>query len=199
LSYRDPCTVRKLLRKMDFNPKRYQKRRGGSQHPGHDEQFRYIAARRAAFAAAGLPVISVDTTHKELIGNFCNPGRVWCREAEEVSEHDFTSTAQYREVPFGVYDVHRNKGYVTVRISNDTPEFAVRAIARWWGRSSRAAYLGAGELRILADCGGTNGCRCRAWKVHLQEGLCHRYRLKVTICHYPPGCTSRRTRSPGGP
>src|SRR5262249_52396755 len=92
----DPCTVRKLLRKMGFTLKRNQKRRGGSQHPGRDEQFRYVAARRAAFAEAGLPVISVDTKHKELIGNFRNPGRVWCREAEEVSEHDFTSTAQYR-------------------------------------------------------------------------------------------------------
>jgi transposase len=185
----DHCTVRKLLKQMGFTLKRNQKRRGGSQHPGRDEQFRYIAVRRAAFASAGLPVISVDTKKKELIGDFRNHGRAWCREPIEVNEHDFTSSAECRAVPFGIYDVGRNRGHVRVDISNDTPEFAVTAIAEWWAMEGRAAYPEAGELLVLADCGGTNGHRHRAWKLSLQEKLCDGMRLTVTVCHYPPGCS----------
>jgi Rhodopirellula transposase DDE domain len=118
-----------------------------------------------------------------------NSGKAWCKEPCEVNEHDFTSTAEYRAVPFGIYDILRNEGFVVVGISNDTPEFAVNAIARWWQEAGRSAYPGAKELLILADCGGTNGNRCRAWKWHLQEKLCDRFGITVTVCHYPPGCS----------
>jgi hypothetical protein len=185
----DHCTVRKLLKKMGFTLKRNLKRRGGSQHPNRDEQFRYIATRRAMFTSAGLPVISIDTKKKELIGNFRNPGRAWRRKPVEVNEHDFTSTAECRAVPFGIYDVGRNCGHVRVGISNETPEFAVTAIAEWWQSEGRTAYPSAGELLILADCGGANGHRNCAWKLKLQEELCDALGLTVTVCHYPPGCS----------
>lgn len=139
-------TVHRLLKKLGFALRANQRRRGGAQGPGRDEQFQYIASQRKSFAERGLPVISVDTKHKELIGDFRSPGKAWCREAIQVKEHDFTSTAECRAVPFGVYDVLRNKGYVTVGVSNDTPEFAVNAIARWWMRERRGRYTGAAEL-----------------------------------------------------
>jgi hypothetical protein len=183
------CTVSRLLKKMGYTLRANKKRRSGSQCAGRDEQFRYIASQRESFKSRGLPVISVDTKKKELIGNFRNDGKVWCREPEEVNEHDFTSTAEYRAVPFGVYDVRRNEGLVVVGISNDTPEFAVSAIARWWEQMGRAAYPVADELLILADCGGTNGHRHRAWKLNVQEKLSDGFGLAVTVCHYPPGCS----------
>jgi hypothetical protein len=182
-------TVHRLLKKLKFSLRANQRRRGGSRRPGRDEQFQYIASQRKSFVERGLPIISVDTKHKELIGDFRNPGKAWCREASKVNEHDFTSTAEYRAVPFGIYDVLRNQGDVTVGISNDTPEFAVNAIARWWNEGGKIAYPHAPELLILADCGGTNGCRCKAWKLELQEKLCDRFGLAVTVCHYPPGCS----------
>ena len=183
------CTVHRLLKKLKFTLRANQKRRGGSRSPGRDEQFHNIASQRKSFAERGSPIISVDTKHKELIGEFRNPGKAWCREAIEVNEHDFTSTAECRAVPFGVYDVLRNEGHITVGVSNDTPEFAVNAIARWWEQEGRVRYPDANELLILADCGGTNGCRCKAWKLNLQEKLCDRFSLAVTVCHYPPGCS----------
>lgn len=148
------CTVYRLLKKLGFSLRANQKRRGGSRCPGRDEQFRYIASQKEAFRQAGRPVISVDTKKRELIGAFRNPGKAWCRAAIEVNEHDFTSTAECRAVPFGIYDVLRNEGYVTVGTSNDTPEFAVAAIASWWECEGRKHYPAATELLILADCGG---------------------------------------------
>jgi hypothetical protein len=183
------CTVARLLKKMGFSMRANQKRRSGPKSPERDEQFRYIASQRETFRALGLPIISVDTKKKELIGNFRNGGKAWCKEPCEVNEHDFTSTAEYRAVPFGVYDTLRNEGFVVVGISNDTPEFAVNAIGRWWQEAGCAVYPEAKELLILADCGGTNGNRCRAWKWHLQERLCDGLGLTVTACHYPPGCS----------
>ncbi len=183
------CTVHRLLKKMGFSLRANRKRRGGSRCPGRDEQFHYIAAQRKVFSEAGLPVISVDTKQKELIGEFRNRGQAWCRQAAEVNEHDFTSTAECRAVPFGIYDVQRNEGHVAVGTSNDTPEFAVNAIARWWEQEGSAAYPTAERILILADCGGTNGCRCRAWKLNLQEKVSDRFGMAVTVCHYPPGCS----------
>jgi hypothetical protein len=182
-------TVHRLLKKLNFSLRANQRRRGGSKRAGRDEQFQYIASQRKSFEDRGLPVISIDTKHKELIGEFRNPGKAWCKEATKVNEHDFTSTAEYRAVPFGVYDVVRNEGYVTVGISNDTPEFAANAIARWWEQVARTCYPGSRELLVLADCGGTNGCRCAAWKLSLQEKLCNAFGITLTVCHYPPGCS----------
>jgi hypothetical protein len=182
-------TVHRLLKKMGFSLKFNKKRRVGSQSPERDEQFRYIAAQKAAFHEAGKPVISVDTKKKELIGPFRNRGRIWCREPPEVNDHDFTSLAECRAVPFGIYDLARNEGHVTVGISNDTSEFAVAAIAHWWERVGRFIYPRADELLILADCGGTNGCRARAWKLNIEAKLCDVFGIRVTVCHYPPGCS----------
>jgi hypothetical protein len=184
-------TVWRLLKQMGFSMRtNVRKRRGVTRDPGQrDEQFRYIASQRKAFSDAGLPVISVDTKKKELIGDFRNSGRVWCRRPREVNEHDYASQAECLAVPFGVYDVARNKGYVVVGVSHNTPEFAAASIARWWEEEGSAAYRAAKEVLILADGGGGNGSRSRAWKVNLQEKLCDRFGLTATVCHYPPGCS----------
>src|SRR5262249_14945338 len=109
-----PNTVGRLLKQMDFTMRANKRRQINSKCPERDEQFRHIASQRARFTAAGLPIISVDTKKKELIGNFRNGGKAWCRQAEEVDEHDFPGGAECRSVPFGVYDVARNRGYVVV-------------------------------------------------------------------------------------
>ena len=181
--------VRRLLKNMGFSLKVNQRKQVRSKNPERDKQFQYIAAQRQAFTASGLPIISVDTKKKELIGNYRNNGRTWRREAEEVYEHDFPDAAECRAVPFGIYDVTRNEGYVVVGTSNNTPEFAANAIARWWEDDGQIVYPRAGELLILADGGGSNGARARAWKHNLQEKVCDRFGLTVTVCHYPTGCS----------
>jgi hypothetical protein len=185
-----PPTVARLLRQLDYalhvNAK---KREAGATHPDREAQFTVIAHQRATFAAAGLPVISVDTKKKELIGDFKNAGRAWGREAEAVNVHDFRQDALGRAVPYGIYDLSRNRGTVCVGQSGDTPRFAVAAIGRWWEEEGQAAYPGADRLLVLADAGGSNGCRVRRWKQQLQEQLSDRYGLTVTVCHYPTGCS----------
>jgi len=189
----DVCgqTVYRLLRRMGYSMKYSKKRRAGSGHdrPDVEQQFGYIAAKRKEFLAAGLPVVSIDTKKKELIGNFKKPGRVWCRAAPQVEEYDYPSLAECRAVPFGVYDVGRNLGYVVVGVSNDTSEFAVAALSRWWRDEAQAAYPAAEQILILADGGGTNGSRSRPWWMNLQRVMCDGLGLAVTVCHYPPGCS----------
>jgi transposase len=182
-------TVRRLLRDMGFSRKSNKRKQPKPKCPTRNEQFEYIALQRQCFATAGLPIISVDTKKKELIGPFRNPGQCWCREADEVDEHDFPSAAECQAIPFGIYDVTKNRGSVVVGISNNTPEFAVNSIARWWETEGRSNYPMAGQLLILADCGGGNGSRSKAWKLNLQVKLCDRFGLTVTVCHYPPGCS----------
>jgi hypothetical protein len=181
--------VRRLLKDMRFSLKATKRKQGRPGCPERDAQFQYIASQKQRFLAAGLPAISVDTKKKELIGEFRNNGRTWRREAEEVHEHDFPSTAECRAVPYGVYDLARNEGFVYVGMSNATPEFAVHSIARWWREEGQRLYPGAAELLILADGGGSNGSRVRAWKFYLQEKLCDAFGLTVTVCHYPTGCS----------
>lgn len=184
-------TVWRLLRQMKYSMKYSKKRRAGSgnDRPEVDAQFGYIAAKRKEFLAAGMPVISIDTKKKELIGDFKKPGRVWCRSAPQVEEYDFPYLASCRAVPFGIYDVGRNVGYVVVGVSNDTSEFAATAISRWWREEGRPAYPAATQVLILADGGGTNGSRSSAWRVNLQRKVCDEFGLAVTVCHYPPGCS----------
>jgi transposase len=186
-----PSTVWRLLKRMGFSMKLNLRRRRGYRpdSPERNAQFTYIASKRKEYMEAGLPVISIDTKKKELIGDFRNGGRAWCREAPEVNEHDFPSSAECRAVPFGIYDLKRNRGYVVIGTSNDTSEFAVTSIAKWWEEQGRLFYKPATRLLILADCGGTNGCRSHGWKLHIQEKLCERLGLEVTVCHYPPGCS----------
>jgi transposase len=184
-------TVWHLLKRMGFSLRTaVRRRRGVCKDPAaRDEQFRYIASQRKAFIEARLPVISVDTKKKELIGNFRNPGRLWCRQPPEVDEHSFPSQAEGVAVPFGVYDLGKNRGYVVVGTSHNTPEFAVSVIARWWEEEGHVSYPRKRHLLILADGGGANGRRSAAWRLNLQEKVCDRFRLTVTVCHYPPGCS----------
>jgi len=185
-----PPTVGRLLKTLDYalhvNAKKIEARAG---HPDRDAQFGHIADQRQAFTDAGLPIISVDTKKKELIGAFKNAGRAWTQEAEAVNAHDFPSDAQGRAVPYGVYDVTHNRGTVYVGSSGDTAQFAVDALTRWWETEGRAAYPDAAHLLILADGGGSNGYRSHLWKQHLQERLCDGLGLTVTVCHYPRGCS----------
>jgi hypothetical protein len=182
-------TVARLLKKMGFSLKANKRKQGMSGCPDRDEQFKYIASQKQQFITAGLPIISIDTKKKELIGDFRNKGQTWRRQAEEVNEHDFPGAAKCRAVPFGIYDPTRNEGYIYVGVSNDTPQFAVHSIQRWWESEGRRRYQGAVAILILADSGGSNGCRARAWKLSLQEKLCDECGLAVTVCHYPTGCS----------
>jgi hypothetical protein len=185
-----PPTVGRLLGELDYalhvNAK---KREASSAHPDRTAQFDYIAAQRQAFQAAGLPVISVDTKKKELIGNFKNAGQAWGQEAEAVNVHDFPHDALGRAVPYGIYDLSHNRGTVYVGTSADTPQFAVEALAHWWESERPALFPQAEELLILADAGGSNGCRPRLWKQQLQEQLSDRFGVTISVCHYPTGCS----------
>jgi hypothetical protein len=155
--FASPSTIARLLRGLGYSPKACKRRRAGAECPGRDEQLEHIRGHRHRFLAAGLPVISVDTKKKELIGDFRNPGRAWCREAAEVNEYDFASGAECLAVPYGIYDLGRNVGYVVVGMSHNTPAFAATAIARWWEDDGRAAYPAATELMICADGGAGTG------------------------------------------
>jgi Rhodopirellula transposase DDE domain len=181
--------VRRLLKNMGFSPKANKRKHGRHGCPERDTQFKHIASTREQFVAAGLPVISVDTKKKELIGEFRNPGWTWRRQSEEVHEHDFPDSAECRAVPLGIYDIAKNAGYVYVGVSNDTPEFAACCIAEWWKKEGSRLYTAATKLLILADGGGCNGCRARAWKLNLQEKISDALGLTVTVCHYPTGCS----------
>lgn len=184
-----PATVGRLLRQQDYSLKVNVKREAGTDHPDRNRQFEYLHAQKQAFLEAGQPVISVDTKKKELIGNFKNAGQTWCQEAARVNLHDFPQDAIGRAVPYGIYDVAANRGFVCVGDSADTPEFAVCAIALWWECEGQALYPEATKLLILCDAGGSNGCRPRAFKQQVQEQLSDRFGLEVTICHYPTGCS----------
>lgn len=185
-----PPTVGRLLSEMDYalhvNAKKVEAR---PDHADRDRQFTYLTEMRNTFIAAGLPVISVDTKKKELIGNFKNAGQAWGLSAEAVNTHDFPQDAEGRAVPYGIYDLIHNQGTVYVGSSADTPQFAVDAIARWWEERGRRVFPHADHMLILADSGGSNGCRPRLWKAQLQEQLSDRLGLTVTVCHYPTGCS----------
>ena len=185
-----PPTVGRLLLDLDYalhvNAKKVEAR---SDHADRDAQFNYIAAQRQAFADAHLPIISVDTKKKELIGNFKNAGATWGQDAEAVNAHDFPHDADGRAVPYGIYDLTHNHGTVYVGASGDTAQFAVDVLARWWTDRGCTVFPQADQLLILADAGGSNGCRPRLWKQQVQEQLSDQLRLAVTVCHYPTGCS----------
>jgi hypothetical protein len=180
-----PMTVRRLLKRNQYSLKANQKRCAGADHPDRDQQFGYLESQKNAFLEAGDPVISVDTKKKELIGNFKNAGRVWCHQAEAVNDHDFDEAALGKAVPYGIYDLQHNLGYVYVGKSADTPQFAVDCIVAWWQAEGKELFPDKRHLLILADCGGSNGYRLRGWKHYLQEEIANRLGLDVTVCHYP--------------
>jgi hypothetical protein len=181
-------TVAAMLLDMDFSLKANRKTITTSLSPDRDQQFGIIRGLRESFEATGYPIISVDSKKKELIGNFANSGRVWTRKAIATNDHDFRSDADEIAVPYGLYDVRANTGTVVVGTSSDTPAFAVHSIMTWWRYRGRHQYRGKRELLILADSGGSNGCRPRAWKHELQN-LADRYGLTVTVAHYPTGAS----------
>jgi hypothetical protein len=178
-----------LLAEEDFTLRVNAKRFTGPAHADRDRQFRYLREHLDRFRQRGWPVISVDAKKAELVGNFKNPGRVWCWHPEEVNCHDFRTDAVCRAVPYGVYDVLANRGFVRVGLSANTPAFAVAAVRAWWALLGCKRYGAAARLLILADAGGSNGCRPRLWERQLQERVADRYGLEVTVCHYPTGAS----------
>lgn len=183
-------TLARLMRKLDYslhvNAKKIE---ASSNHPDREQQFDYIAVQRAMFTAAGLPILSVDTKKKELVGNFKNAGHAWSREPTAVNVHDYPHDALGRAVPYGVYDVTNNRGFIWVGTSGDTPAFAADTISAWWQTEGDDRFSGADHLLLLADAGGSNSCQTRAWKERLQAQICDRFGLTVTVCHYPTGCS----------
>jgi hypothetical protein len=184
-----PTTVARLLRTQAYSPRVNVKRFTGPDHPDRDLQFQNIKEWVDIFTELGLPIISVDGKKKELIGNFKNPGAVWCDEPEEVNVYDFIADAECRATPYGIYELLSGRGHICVGTSADTPAFAVESIRRWWARYGCKRYPGADELLILADGGGSNGHRPRLWKSALQERIADYYGLHVTVCHYPTGAS----------
>ena len=184
-----PNTVRGLLDQLGYALHANRKSLSGPQSPERDRQFQYLQHQRQLFTQQGLPIISVDTKKKELVGAFKNAGRLWSREARPVNDHDFRSLAEGIAIPRGLWDQLANRGSVLVGTSHDTPQFAVDALVDWWRAEGRRRYPAASELLILADSGGSNAARSRLWKHALQEDLVDRYQLAVTVCHYPTGAS----------
>ena len=182
-------TVARLLKQLKFSLRCNHKKLSRGADPDRDAQFGYIAAQRDAFAARGLPNVSIDTKKRELVGNFRNAGAVWARQPIAVNDHDFRSDAEGIAIPYGVYDLQANRGSLFVGTSHDTPRFAVDNLTRWWVYDGRRRYPQATQLLVLADGGGSNGYRTRAWKHDLQHQLSDRHRLTVTVCHYPTGAS----------
>jgi len=182
-------TVGKLLKQLGYSLRVNHKTISTCSGPERDEQFRYLSSVRDHFMADGLPVISVDTKKKELIGNFHNKGVTWEQAPIRVNDHDFRSLADGLAAPYGIYDTRENKGFVCVGNSHDTPEFAVSSIEKWWCDLGSHSYLEKKKLLILADAGGSNGCRPRAWKYNLQKRMCDHYGIEVTVYHFPSGAS----------
>jgi len=185
-----PRTVARLLQQMGYSLRVNHKKLSRVSKTAPEDrnaQFEHITHLREDFAARGLPVISVDTKKKELVGCFKNPGASWNREPIEVNDHDFASDAIGKAVPYGIYDIQANRGTIFVGTSSDTAEFAVDAIEAWWLEEGCHRYSGATELAILADGGGSNASTNRAWKLRLHQQLAQRHGLTVTVAHYPPG------------
>jgi hypothetical protein len=185
-------TVGKLLKDMDFSLRVNLKTlESGLRNPPdprqRDLQFRYIRGQIRAFLSQGKPVISVDTKSRQLIGPFHQSGRRWSPEPIKVFDHDFPSDSTGVAIPYGIYDLCRNEGFVCVGTTRDTAEFAVDSIRTWWSQAGSTHYPNADHLLILADCGGSNGYRTRLWKHQLHVAFCNRFDLDVKICHYPPG------------
>ena len=189
-----PNVVAKMLRDLGYSLQSNRKTREGSKHPDRDAQFHYLDAQMKEHMAQGAPVISVDTKKKELVGDFKNGGQEWRPkgEPEQVRVHDFIDKDLGRAVPYGVYDIADNKGWVSVGIDHDTAAFAVNTIRSWWHTMGKARYLNAPRLMITADGGGSNGARVRLWKIELQK-FADEIGIPITVCHLPPG-TSKWNR-----
>jgi len=177
-----------LLHEQGYSLQANRKTEEGSDHPDRDAQFGHINQLALDFQERGQPVVSVDTKKKELVGNFHNGGQEWQPRGrpERVAAHDFPSQAQGKAIPYGVYDLAQNQGWVSVGTDHDTAEFAVATLQQWWQQMGAAAYPEAQELLITADGGGSNSSRGRLWKVALQR-FADATGLRITVCHFPPG------------
>lgn len=182
-------TVGRLLKQLDFSLRVNHKKRSNGSPAMRDLQFRYIRRQRTVYAKRGDPIISVDAKKRELIGNFKNDGKAWGTEPTLTNDHDFPSLAKGVALPYVVYDTELNRGFVGVGTSRETPEFAVDCIERWWRLEGIRRYPNSNHLLILADAGGGNGNRPHLWKARLQERICDRHQLTVTVTHYPPGAS----------
>lgn len=199
-------TVGRLLKNLGFSLKSNVKNisNGGKKLTSEDKvkrdiQFKYIADIRKKFESNNLPVISADTKKKELIGNFKNPGTRYKKGKDLVNDHDFMSYCVGKSAPYGIYNLHKNEGFVVAGefkkekntakfLSADTPEFAAEAIELWWLKKGMKQYTKK-KILILVDAGGSNGHRSKMWKINIQKKLCNKYNLEITICHYPPGAS----------
>ena len=183
-----PRTVGRLLKAAGYSLQSNRKTKEGKDHPDRNAQFEHINATVLSFQERGQPVISVDTKKKELVGRFRNGGREWQLQGEpdEVLVHDFMDKELGKAIPYGVYDLTENQGWVSVGIDHDTARFATEAIRRWWRKMGARRHRGAKELLVTADGGGSNGSRCRLWKVALQD-LANKLKMPIHVCHFPPG------------
>jgi hypothetical protein len=188
-------TAGRLLKQLDYSLKVNQKKKAlGANNTAEareqrNQQFDYIKRVRTQFVDEGNPSVSADSKKKEMVGDFKNNGASWRKKAFEVGDHDFRQYAEGIAIGYGVYDEQANKGFMFVGIHHDTPAFAVDSIVKWWKQAGLKEYPGRKKLLILADAGGSNGYRPRAWKYELQRKLCDPYGLCVTVCHYPPGAS----------
>ena len=198
-------TVARMLAEMGFSLQANAKVTEGRQHEDRDAQFRYLAAQVTEHADAGQPVISVDAKKKELVGDFKNGGREYqpAGQPERVRDHDFPDKLLGKAIPYGIYDVSANTGWVSVGTDHDTSAFAVQTLRNWWETSGKAHYPAARRLLICADGGGSNGYRIRAWKIELTK-FATEAGLQITVCHLPPGTSKWNkiehrlfSRSPG--
>jgi len=181
-------SVAKMLKDLGYSLQANAKTLEGASHPDRDEQFQYINALAKERLSKGLPVISVDTKKKELVGQYRNGGREWCPagDPEKVHVHDFPDRVLGKAIPYGIYDVGQNLGWVNVGCDHDTASFAVESIHRWWCGMGTILYPKAKQLLICADSGGSNGYRVRLWKLEIQR-IADKTGLEMTICHFPPG------------
>jgi hypothetical protein len=180
--------VAQLLHDQKYSLQSNRKTEEGADNPDRDAQFRHINSAVKKSLAQGLPVISVDTKKKELIGNYDNAGQQWlpAKQPIKVQGHDFPKPEVPRAYPYGIYDLARNAGFVNVGTDHDTGEFAVASIRGWWRHEGRKLYSNAQKLLITADGGGSNGSRLRLWKLELQK-LADETGLSISVCHFPPG------------
>ena len=181
-------SINRLLHDLGYSLQSNRKTLEGSHHPDRDAQFQHINQRVQVFQRQRQPVVSVDTKKKELIGQFRNGGREWAPQGqpEPVEVHDFPDKELGKVIPYGVYDMVTNTGWVSVGVDHDTAEFAVETIRCWWYHMGSTVYPRAQRLLITADGGGSNGSRNRLWKMELQK-LADDIRLRISVCHFPPG------------
>lgn len=181
-------TVDRLLHEMNYSLQSNRKVEEGKQSPDRDAQFRFISRKVRSFQRRGQPVISIDAKKRENLGNFKGPGREWkpTGKPRRVRTHDFREETLGSVIPFGVFDVAQNEGWVNVGVDHNTADFAAASVLRWWRDMGAAAYPRADSLLVTADSGGSNGVRSRRWKVCLQE-LARQTGLTITVCHFPPG------------